>query len=85
MKTISEFFSENFEFLEIKFSIYLNRRVFVMIMSSQRKSPFHPPHPHPHFAVEGSDRAKQHALYQAFACSLMYFTLSNNCLFKQRP
>ena len=25
------FLSENFQFLEIKFSIYLNRRVFVMI------------------------------------------------------
>ena len=35
MKTISLFFfffflSENFQFLEVKFSIYLNRRVFVM-------------------------------------------------------
>ena len=29
---ISEFFlSENFQFLEVKFSIYLNRRVFIMI------------------------------------------------------
>ena len=27
---ISEFFSEIFQFLEVKFSIYLNRRVFVM-------------------------------------------------------
>ena len=25
------FLSENFQFLEIKFSIYLNRRVFVMV------------------------------------------------------
>ena len=25
------FFSENFQFLEVKFSIYLNRRVFVML------------------------------------------------------
>ena len=25
------FLSENFQFLEVKFSIYLNRRVFVMI------------------------------------------------------
>ena len=30
MKKISEFFSENFQFLEVKFSIYLNRRDFVM-------------------------------------------------------
>ena len=29
MKNIS-FLSENFQFLEVKFSIYLNRRVFVM-------------------------------------------------------
>ena len=27
---ISEFLSENFKFLVVKFSIYLNRRVFVM-------------------------------------------------------
>ena len=32
MKNIS-FFSENFQFLEMKFSIYLNRRVFVMFNS----------------------------------------------------
>ena len=31
---ISEFLSENFQFLEVKFSIYLNRRVFVMSRSS---------------------------------------------------
>ena len=30
MKTIRVFLSENFQFLEVKFSIYLNRRVFVM-------------------------------------------------------
>ena len=33
MKKISEFLSENFQFWVVKFSIYLNRRVFVMIMS----------------------------------------------------
>ena len=27
------FLSENFQFLEMKFSIYLNRRVFVMLVS----------------------------------------------------
>ena len=27
---ISDFLSENFQFLVVKFSIYLNRRVFVM-------------------------------------------------------
>ena len=26
------FLSENFEFLEVKFSIYLNRRVFLMVL-----------------------------------------------------
>ena len=31
MKNIRVFLSENFQFLEIKFSIYLNRRVFVII------------------------------------------------------
>ena len=30
MKNMSFFLSENFQFLEVKFSIYLNRRVFVM-------------------------------------------------------
>ena len=30
MKNIEVFVSENFQFLEIKFSIYLNRSVFVM-------------------------------------------------------
>ena len=31
MKNIGIFLSENFQFLEMKFSIYLDRRVFVMI------------------------------------------------------
>ena len=31
MKNIGFFLSENFQFLEMKFSMYLNRRVFVMI------------------------------------------------------
>ena len=30
MKNIRVFLSENFQFLEVKFSIHLNRRVFVM-------------------------------------------------------
>ena len=30
MKKISEFLSENFQFLVVKFSIYLNRPVFIM-------------------------------------------------------
>ena len=30
MRNVSEFLSENFPILEVKFSIYLNRRVFVM-------------------------------------------------------
>ena len=29
-ENISEVLSENFQFLEVKFSIYLNRRVFVL-------------------------------------------------------
>ena len=33
MKNIRVFLSENFQFLEVKFSIYLNRRVFIMISS----------------------------------------------------
>ena len=30
MKKYQSFLSENFQFLEVKFSIYLNRRIFVM-------------------------------------------------------
>ena len=30
MKNIRVFLYENFQFLEVKFSIYLNRRVFIM-------------------------------------------------------
>ena len=33
MKNIRFFLSEMFQFLEVKFSIYLNRRVFVMSLS----------------------------------------------------
>ena len=32
MKNIRDFLSENFQFLEVKFSIYLNRHVFVMMV-----------------------------------------------------
>ena len=32
MKTIRTFLSENFQFLVVKFSIYLNRRVFVLCL-----------------------------------------------------
>ena len=38
MKNIRVFLSENFQFLEVKFSIYLNRRVFVMNSSTGSKS-----------------------------------------------
>ena len=31
MKNIRVFLSENFQFLEVKFSIYLNRRPFIMV------------------------------------------------------
>ena len=31
MKNIRVFLSQNFQFLEVKFSLYLNRRVFVML------------------------------------------------------
>ena len=36
MKKYQSFLSENFQFLEVKFSIYLNRRVFVMEMEKLR-------------------------------------------------
>ena len=32
MKNIREFLSENFQFLEVKISTYLNRRDFVMVL-----------------------------------------------------
>ena len=37
MKNIGVFVSENFQFLETKFSMYLNRRVF--LMGLMKKSP----------------------------------------------
>ena len=33
MKKYLSFLSENVQFLEVKFSIYLNRRVFVMVVT----------------------------------------------------
>ena len=33
MKNIKVFLSKNFQFLEVKFYIYLNRRVFVMSLT----------------------------------------------------
>ena len=33
MKNIRSFLSENFQFLDVKFSIYLNRHVFIMNIS----------------------------------------------------
>ena len=38
MKTIRVFLSENFQFLEVKFSIYFNRRVFVMDVENSGKT-----------------------------------------------
>ena len=50
MKNIRFFLSENFQFLEVKFSVYLHRRVFVMdvertigkklMMYKQEKAPY---------------------------------------------
>ena len=37
---ISEFLSENFLFLLVKFSVYLNRRVFVMLAKTWGKANF---------------------------------------------
>ena len=34
MKKYQSFLSENFQFLEVKISIYLNRRVYIMINES---------------------------------------------------
>ena len=33
MKNIRVFLSENFQFFEVKFSIYLNRHAFIMVLS----------------------------------------------------
>ena len=37
MKKYQIFLSENFHFLVVKFSVYLNRRVFVMLLSVPRE------------------------------------------------
>ena len=42
MKNIKVFLSEKFQFLEMKFSIYLNRRVFVMIKQGLSYTSFCP-------------------------------------------
>ena len=42
MKNISFFFSENFQFLEVRFSIYLNRHVFVMFVCVEVLRPSQP-------------------------------------------
>ena len=39
MKKISEFLSENFAFVVVKFSIYLNRRVFVLEQNPLQTGP----------------------------------------------
>ena len=39
MKKISKFLSENFLFFVVKFSIYLNRRVFVMKAKKKKMNP----------------------------------------------
>ena len=42
MKNIRVFFlTENFQFLEVKFSIYLNRRIFVMVHQTKQPTPAH--------------------------------------------
>ena len=41
MKNIRVFLSESFQFFEVKFSIYLNRRVFVMNDLNTRNKQFH--------------------------------------------
>ena len=39
MKNIRDFLSEKFQFLEVKFSIYLNRCVFIMGQSMEEQRP----------------------------------------------
>ena len=41
MKTIRIFLSEKFHVLVVKFSVYLNRRVFVMYFGQKYRSPDH--------------------------------------------
>ena len=42
-KKYQSFLSENFQFLEVKFSIYWNRRVFVMyVLSKNKKNTIYP-------------------------------------------
>ena len=36
MKKYQRFLSENFQFLEVKFSVYLNRRVSVMLLETMK-------------------------------------------------
>ena len=38
MKKYQSFLSKNFQFLEVKYSIYLNRHVFVMTSADSRRA-----------------------------------------------
>ena len=50
---ILEYLSENFQFLLMKFSIYLNRRAFVMAMSQSLSAAF------PRHQKEGEEQTKK--------------------------
>ena len=59
MKKILEFLSENFQFLVVKFSVYLNRRVFLMLfaqacLSEVRENGVHLIHWYQVFCCRGS-------------------------------
>ena len=42
MENIRVFLSENFQFLEVKLSIYFNMRVFIKVFVVPRKNTLHP-------------------------------------------
>ena len=62
IRKISEFLSENFQFLETKFSIYLNRCVFVMSVEKKKQRIWSYNVPVCTFSAKPNQNAQMHML-----------------------
>ena len=71
MKNIRVFYLKNFSFLEVKFSIYLNRRVFVMIAISNK------------WLFSKHTKNKKTSVYNIHDC--IFFPDKNRCLYIYSP
>ena len=68
MKKYQRFSSENFQFLEVKFSIYLNRRVSVMDLAGRMRRLM--------FVFVGRTCQKEHSLTLRLKFALLTLTLT---------